>query len=492
MKMVKSLILGSAAGLLAIGGAQAADLPVKAKAVEYVKICSLYGAGFYYIPGTDTCLKLGGYLRIDTTFNAGGFQGVPAYNGDPGLGDRARSYYNARAREQIDIDTRTATEYGVVRTYGMLDVTSNSTDGPGNGTPGVEQVFLQFAGFTMGRSLSAYATPWSGYIANNSNALFGADNYNTTGAKNIQYTAQFGSGFSATIGLDDPNELSRTNILNTSVALSAVGTPTNAYAGNHMPDVSGNVKVDQAWGLFQLSGQLHEVTATYNALSATAGLLPTSAASGYPGTKYGGAVMGALQIKNIPTGPGDTITMSGTYTKGDTKQVISSAGASPSFLMLKGSTLGFGTTTDAIYTPVGTFAGQTDGGLHLTTAYGMQAAFAHNWNANWATSIYGTQSWVKYDTTAAAGYCAAYALAIVAQGPGYSCNPNYTVTQIGINTGWTPVKNLTFSAEAQWFRLGTSMGGTATLAPGAPYGAGVYNFKSQNTVELQLRAQRNF
>ncbi|MFX8354893.1 porin, partial [Acinetobacter baumannii] len=62
MKLVKSLLLGSAAGLIAVGGAQAADLPVKAKAVEYVKICSLYGAGFYYIPGTDTCIKLGGYL----------------------------------------------------------------------------------------------------------------------------------------------------------------------------------------------------------------------------------------------------------------------------------------------------------------------------------------------------------------------------------------------------------------------------------------------
>src|SRR5437899_4052675 len=69
MKMVKSLILGSAAGLLAMGGAQAADLPVKAKAVEYVRICSLYGAGFYYIPGTDTCIKLGGYLRVETALN---------------------------------------------------------------------------------------------------------------------------------------------------------------------------------------------------------------------------------------------------------------------------------------------------------------------------------------------------------------------------------------------------------------------------------------
>ena len=69
MKMVKSLILGSAAGLVAMSGAQAADLPVKAKAVEYVRICSLYGAGFYYIPGTDTCIKLSGYLRTDVVAN---------------------------------------------------------------------------------------------------------------------------------------------------------------------------------------------------------------------------------------------------------------------------------------------------------------------------------------------------------------------------------------------------------------------------------------
>jgi hypothetical protein len=39
-------------------------MPVKAQPVQYVKICSLYGDGFYYIPGTDTCLKLGGYLRV--------------------------------------------------------------------------------------------------------------------------------------------------------------------------------------------------------------------------------------------------------------------------------------------------------------------------------------------------------------------------------------------------------------------------------------------
>ena len=65
MKGFRSLIVGSAASIVGVTGAYAADLPVKAKAVEYVRICSLYGAGFYYIPGTDTCIKLSGYLRVD-------------------------------------------------------------------------------------------------------------------------------------------------------------------------------------------------------------------------------------------------------------------------------------------------------------------------------------------------------------------------------------------------------------------------------------------
>jgi hypothetical protein len=118
VKVAKKLILGSAAGFLAIGGAQAADLPVKAKAVEYVKICSLYGAGFFYIPGTDTCIKRGGYLRADTTFN-GGLHGQPAWNGDLGQQNRYRDYFASRARMALTVDTRTATEYGVVRTFGI-------------------------------------------------------------------------------------------------------------------------------------------------------------------------------------------------------------------------------------------------------------------------------------------------------------------------------------------------------------------------------------
>ena len=71
MTKMKGLLLGTAAGLLTVASAQAADLPVKAKPVEYVKVCSLYGAGFFYVPGTDTCLKIGGIsVRITASATA--------------------------------------------------------------------------------------------------------------------------------------------------------------------------------------------------------------------------------------------------------------------------------------------------------------------------------------------------------------------------------------------------------------------------------------
>src|ERR1700743_2345559 len=117
MKMIKSLVLGSAAALVAMGGGQAADLPVKAKAVEYVRVCSLYGAGFWYIPGTDTCIKIGGYLRVDTTFDGGGAHVQPAWSGASGQRNRYFDDFVSRSRMQLQVDTRTATEYGVVRTF---------------------------------------------------------------------------------------------------------------------------------------------------------------------------------------------------------------------------------------------------------------------------------------------------------------------------------------------------------------------------------------
>ncbi len=69
MKLVKSLLLSSAAGITAVASAQAADLPFrKAAPVEYVRVCDYTGAGYWYIPGTDTCLKIEGYARADYAY----------------------------------------------------------------------------------------------------------------------------------------------------------------------------------------------------------------------------------------------------------------------------------------------------------------------------------------------------------------------------------------------------------------------------------------
>jgi hypothetical protein len=519
MKMVKSLILGSAAGLIAMSGAQAADLPVKAKAVEYVRICSLYGAGFFYIPGTDTCIKLGGYLRVDTTFN-GGVYGQPFYSGDPGQGNRFRDYFNSRSRMAITVDTRTATEYGVVRTFGQGDfqfqnfgtsnigsATTNFTGAPlnnallstaGGGYVAVEMVFIQFAGFTFGKSASAYATPWNGYPGNNNSFLMGGADY-VTGVNNIQYTAQFGNGVSGTIGLDDPSVFNRTAVLNLGVASSATGAGVNSYGGTHAPDIVGNIRVDQAWGLFQISGMAHLVNASYNIVGAGGAATALSEISGHPEDKWGGAVMAALQIKNLPTGAGDDLKIDVSYSKGDTKAVISTSGGSPSFAMF-GSTgvggayqsIGFGQTSDAVFLPV--LNGGT-GDLKLVDAWGIRGAFNHNWDPYWSSSLWGSYASVRYggnalDITSAKGaWCANYS---VGKGAGFTCNPDYNIAQVGVVTRWTPVKNLTFSAEVGAFFLDQKMSGVAVLTPTAPKPTAVYEFKDQSTVFLNVRAQRNF
>ena len=243
----RSAVLSLAAGLLAIGGAQAADLPVKARAVEYVRVCSLYGAGFFYIPGTDTCIKIGGYFRADVTFN-GGAHGQPAWSGDIGEHDRYFDYFSDRSRMALQIDTRTATEFGAVRTFGQanfqfttlgnntfnpnslatnLGNNQNLLDTPGDGFVGIEYLFIQFAGFTFGKSASAYATPWQGFPSNITSFLMGGQNTDT-GVPNIQYTADFGSGLSFTAGLEDPTVWDRTFLYNLSTGLNAVGTTGNA------------------------------------------------------------------------------------------------------------------------------------------------------------------------------------------------------------------------------------------------------------------------
>jgi hypothetical protein len=65
---LKTLFLGTAAAFAVTGGAQAADLALAVEPIDYVKVCDAFGTGYYYIPGTDTCLKVGGYIQLDMWF----------------------------------------------------------------------------------------------------------------------------------------------------------------------------------------------------------------------------------------------------------------------------------------------------------------------------------------------------------------------------------------------------------------------------------------
>jgi hypothetical protein len=58
-------------------------------------------------------------------------------------------------------------------------------------------------------------------------------------------------------------------------------------------------------------------------------------------------------------------------------------------------------------------------------------------------------------------------------------------------TRWTPVKNLTFSAEYVYSYLSQNMVGTLAGLAGS-YGTGNYAIGNQQTNQVLLRAQRNF
>jgi hypothetical protein len=89
--------------------------------------------------------------------------------------------------------------------------------------------------------------------------------------------------------------------------------------------------------------------------------------------------------------------------------------------------------------------------------------------------------------------CANAALVAVA-GTGFSCNPNFNIAQIGFETAWTPVKNLTFSTDVVWTGLDQKYAGQVVLPAintiGKP--AANYELKDQNTVTVLLRAQRTW
>ena len=224
MKMVKSLLLGSAAGLVAVSAGQAADLPVKAKPVEYVKVCSLYGAGFYYMPGTDMCIKIGGWVRAEAAWGANGSLTWGPYAGN--VNQRTTNNLVFRARGYITADAREQTAYGTARGYIAVGL---STSDVGLNTQAnqfsANRAFVQFAGFTGGITQSFYDYYSVPAVAYNQN--YGASDTGDPGWTVFGYTAQLGNGMSATLSME-------TRRMTQIIYENAVGFRRAAHRAGHL------------------------------------------------------------------------------------------------------------------------------------------------------------------------------------------------------------------------------------------------------------------
>jgi hypothetical protein len=299
MRPMKRVLLGSAAGIFTVSGAQAADLPTKAQPVEYVKACSLYGAGFWYVPGTDTCVKIGAFARFQTTYGAsGGGAPIGVNNTSIAAGDfggantRGTSMFNFSSTGAISFDMRQQTEYGTLRSYVDVGAATSSNAG-GYGGPTVlgplfpsqsygatslisDRAFIQFAGFTVGRIRSFFDLVNPGAYSLATTRLVSADT-GGIGIIGAGYTLQLGGGVSASFSLEDggwsTGGRGRTTVNLAGGSLPPAGQDvTDAFGmGVVTTDVKGqqffdpvfNIRWDQAWGFVGASFALHDASGGY-------------------------------------------------------------------------------------------------------------------------------------------------------------------------------------------------------------------------------------
>jgi len=430
MKMVKSLLLGSAAGLVAVSAGQAADLPVKAKPVEYVKVCSLYGAGFYYMPGTDICLKIGGYVRAEITWGANGNFAQGPTQGD--LNNRLTSNLAMRARAYITADAREQTAFGTARAYVAVGLAS--TDIGNTLVPsflGFNRAFIQWAGITAGMTQSFYdfyssaAVGFRGYQA--------ASDTGDPGWWVWGYTAQLGNGISATVAAEQrrstqicdflggtataatlaPNSggagAGPCNVVGDLASAVAANAAPLGYGGLQAPDIVGNIRIDQTWGSAQVMAAAHEVNAPY--YNSTFG-----PPSGGPGEKWGFAVGGGLRLNFPMIAQGDYFQSQVNYTQGALRYV-SFTNSAPTLLNGNGNDLAYGLESDCVYGGATTNIGATTTvnpsvltkttGCNLTTAWGVNASYEHYWTPQFHESFVGSWTEMKYGSQANDILCAA-------------------------------------------------------------------------------------
>ena len=199
---IKSLLLGSAAALVAVSGARAADAVVVAEPepVEYVRVCDIYGAGYYYIPGGEICLKVGGYVRYDI--------GAGDLFGDDTDGDGEADTWHKRGRFALRMDARTETELGTLEGKAQVNfnwaTSSGGTIGdelhPVGYSSSLERAWVKLGGFMIGVEDSLFVT-WTGYASGVVND--GLIPYGPFETHQISYTFDAGNGFSVMAGVEE-------------------------------------------------------------------------------------------------------------------------------------------------------------------------------------------------------------------------------------------------------------------------------------------------
>jgi hypothetical protein len=219
---IKSLLLGSAAALVAASGAQAADAIVapEPEAVEYVRVCDAYGAGYFYIPGTETCLRISGYVRYDVK------GGDDVYTGSD------RKGWDKGARFTLRTHTASETELGTLKTYtetrfnyGANNSREDGEYGSTNSGVDFRIGYIQLGGFRVGIDESAFHT-FTGYLGGVINDdVIGAGSY-TTGQ--ISYTYKGGNGFSAILAVEEGG--------------------TGYVIDGYTPHILGGLKYEGGWG----------------------------------------------------------------------------------------------------------------------------------------------------------------------------------------------------------------------------------------------------
>jgi Porin subfamily len=516
MKMVKSLLLGSAAGLVAVTAGQAADLPVKAKPVEYVKVCSLYGAGFYYMPGTDICLKIGGYVRAELTDYSGGNMAQGPVQGN--FNNRATSNLVMRARAYITADAREQTSFGTARAYVAVGLAS--TDIGNTLLPsflGFNRAFVQWAGMTAGITQSFYdfySSAAMGYRGYNPASDTGDPGWWVWG-----YTAQLGNGVSATIAAEQRRGTQICDIfggVNSNGGATACGfnqdllpapgsgsTTANSsllgYGGNVAPDIVGNIRIDQTWGSAQVMAAGHNVNAPYYT---SAGQF---VAEGGPSDKWGFVVGAGLRLNFPMIAQGDYFQSQVNYTQGALRYV-DFTGNAPVLAYGMGNNMAWGLFSDCIYGASATVAGVATNttGCNLTTAWGVNVGYEHYWTPQFHESFIGSYMAVQYDAQANDLLCVAEgAHGSTGTGSlslaGAGCNNNWNIWTGGTRFQYDVTKSLYLGVEFLYQRYdsaqfpgGTLPGTLATTFAGNNATTTFTQIKDQNNLAITARIHKDF